>query len=246
MTTPSATASQWPAILTPSIGQQRRGENGRADHHERRDGQRVHARHGALGQQQVQAPAGAGQQRQQHPDAGGRTRGTGEDDDARAGQHDPQPVELAPRAEHGDAERADELDGDDDADGHAADRAVEAEVHDEEGQCERRQRQAVALGRQPSERARPDEHENECGESGAQPERLEHTDRLDDLHGQRRARLDGEGEDDDEGGGGRRVAATALVRPPDVLPVESFQESTQARPPAASAAIMHQPCIRGL
>ena len=50
----------------------------------------------------------------------------------------------------------DELDGDDDADGHAADRAVEAEVHEEEDQRERRERQAVAPGRQPPERARPD------------------------------------------------------------------------------------------
>ena len=88
-------------------------------------------------------------------DAGGGARGAGEDDDAHAGQHDPQPVELVPRAEDGHAQRPDELDGHDDAHRDAADRAVEAEVHQEEGHRERRERQAVTLGRQPPERARP-------------------------------------------------------------------------------------------
>ncbi len=46
----------------------------------------------------------------------------------------------------------------------------------------------------------------------AQPERLEDADRLDDAHGQRRARLDGEGEDDDERGGEGRVAPRRPLR----------------------------------
>ena len=53
--------------------------------------------------------------------------------------------------QNGHTEWPDELDGDDDAHRYAADRGVEAEIHDEEDQRERRQRQAVTLRRQPPE-----------------------------------------------------------------------------------------------
>ena len=150
MTMPSSDGVPVAGELDSVDREQRRGENGGADHHERRDRERVHAGHGVLGQQQVDAPADAGREREQQAEAGGGAGGAGENDDAGAGQHDPQPVQLAPRAEHGHAERPDELDGDDDADGHAADRPVEAEVHQEEGHRERRERQAVTPGRQAS------------------------------------------------------------------------------------------------
>ena len=89
--------------------------------------------------------------------------------------------------------------------------------------------------------------EDQRGERGAQPERLEHADRLDDAHGERRAGLDGEREDDDEGGRRRRVAAAALAAAARSLSGRSCRgESTEPRPARARVVRRTRPmrCTR--
>ena len=104
---------------------------------------------------------------------------------------------------------ADELDGDDDADGHAGDGSVEAQVHQN-----RVTPRAASGSRWPwagaAERARPDGDEEQAA-NAVRSQSASHADSIRYGHREGRSRLDGEREDHDKGRRRRRVAAATLA-----------------------------------
>ena len=158
----------------------------RADRHRERQPRAARERlAGALGQVDVGDPASGRREREQHAEAVDRAAArVGEQHDPGRGEHDPDDVERPPRADHGDQQRAGELDRDRDAERDPVHRLVDRPVHQPERDAERARDPQVAFEPRP-----PDRPQHERGEREPQERRAARPELVEQRHGERRADL---------------------------------------------------------
>ncbi len=110
-------------------------------------------------------------------------------EDSRRGERHPEQVERTPRAGHGHAQRADELDRDRDAQRDAVDRRVDRQVHGREDHPEDSD-EAPVRRRPPADARPPGQHQDERGERLAEQHGARGADLVEDGLPEGRAELD--------------------------------------------------------
>ena len=182
-----ASRSALPAGREPERREHDRG------HEERQGEPRAHGpvlEH-SLGQQDVGRPAGRGPEGEGEPDRIELDTRAPQQGHPGAGQRDPEEVACATRPDHGDRERAQELDGRRQAERNAVDRLVEARVHE----CD-----CGACGDHPAQRPwargtkspRVQREQQERSEADAEPDERERPNPVERHGRQGCAELDGE------------------------------------------------------
>ena len=149
----------------------RRQRDGRHQHRERQPGPTREGLPDAHAEQDVGGPEGAGQQGERHAEpvqvGAAEVR---QQQDAGRGERHPGEVERPARAEHRNTERADELEGDGDAERDPVERRVEGEVHPREREPEQHRQHQLAPA-EPAQRRPPDQGEHDRGREHAQEDR---------------------------------------------------------------------------